>query len=125
MRGGSRAQVFDSLSSMANIAGYKRAPTAPYFAHPRWRMMCSSLHRASTSASTLEFISVLRASSQRFVGFEFQSLHKVTTMACRAVIEAASRFNRFFSGQMTAAGRVPPAKVHLQPGLPIFHSCPN
>ena len=36
-------------------------------------------------------------------------------MACRAVIEAASRFNRFFSGQMTAAGRVPPAKVRLQP----------
>ncbi|KAK9832503.1 hypothetical protein WJX81_002580 [Elliptochloris bilobata] len=47
----SRAQVFDSLSSMANIAGYK------------------------------------------------------------AVIEAASRFGRFFAGQMTAAGRVPPAKV--------------
>lgn len=29
----------------------------------------------------------------------------------RAVIEAASRFDRFFAGQMTAAGRVPPAKV--------------
>uniref|UniRef100_A0A0G4GI47 NAD(P) transhydrogenase, mitochondrial n=1 Tax=Chromera velia CCMP2878 TaxID=1169474 RepID=A0A0G4GI47_9ALVE len=47
----SRAQVFDALSSMANIAGYK------------------------------------------------------------AVVEAASHFGRFFSGQMTAAGRVPPAKV--------------
>ena len=47
----SRAQSFDALSSMANIAGYK------------------------------------------------------------AVVEAASEFNRFFSGQMTAAGRVPPAKV--------------
>jgi NAD(P) transhydrogenase subunit alpha len=29
----------------------------------------------------------------------------------RAVIEAASFFGRFFTGQMTAAGRVPPAKV--------------
>ena len=47
----SRAQTFDSLSSMANIAGY------------------------------------------------------------RAVIEAANHFNRFFTGQITAAGRVPPAKV--------------
>lgn len=47
----SRAQVFDALSSMANIAGYK------------------------------------------------------------AVIEAAENFGRFFTGQMTAAGRLPPAKV--------------
>eukprot|EP00884_Botryococcus_braunii_P006438 jgi/Botrbrau1/15796/Bobra.4_1s0147.1 len=47
----SRAQTFDSLSSMANIAGYK------------------------------------------------------------AVIEAANHFPRFFTGQITAAGRVPPAKL--------------
>ncbi|WKY17329.1 hypothetical protein Q1695_001716 [Nippostrongylus brasiliensis] len=47
----SRAQVFDALSSMANIAGY------------------------------------------------------------RAVVEAAHSFGRFFTGQITAAGKVPPAKV--------------
>jgi NAD(P) transhydrogenase len=47
----SRAQTFDALSSMANIAGY------------------------------------------------------------RAVVEAANQFGRFFTGQITAAGRVPPAKV--------------
>ena len=29
----------------------------------------------------------------------------------RAVIEAANRFGRFFTGQVTAAGKVPPAKV--------------
>lgn len=46
-----RAQVFDALSSMANISGY------------------------------------------------------------RAVIEAANHFPRFFSGQITAAGKVPPAKI--------------
>lgn len=45
----SRAQTYDALSSMANIAGYK------------------------------------------------------------AVIEAASTFGRFFAGQMTAAGKIPPA----------------
>ncbi|KAF7488687.1 hypothetical protein SSS_04253 [Sarcoptes scabiei] len=47
----SRAQTFDVLSSMANIAGYK------------------------------------------------------------AVIEAANHFGRFFTGQITAAGKIPPAKV--------------
>merc|ERR1711976_878727 len=47
----SRAQVFDALSSMANIAGYK------------------------------------------------------------AVLEAANNFGRFFTGQITAAGKVPPATV--------------
>lgn len=47
----SRGQAFDTLSSQANIAGY------------------------------------------------------------RAVIEAAEAFPRFFAGQMTAAGKVPPAKV--------------
>lgn len=47
----SRAQVFDALSSMANIAGYK------------------------------------------------------------AVIEAGNHFGRFFTGQITAAGKIPPAKV--------------
>ncbi|MCV2503203.1 MAG: NAD(P)(+) transhydrogenase (Re/Si-specific) subunit alpha, partial [Neisseriaceae bacterium] len=29
----------------------------------------------------------------------------------RAVIEAANEFDRFFSGQITAAGKIPPAKV--------------
>lgn len=47
----SRAQVFDALSSMANVSGY------------------------------------------------------------RAVIEAANHFPRFFTGQITAAGKVPPAKI--------------
>ncbi|KAJ4306627.1 hypothetical protein N0V88_001432 [Collariella sp. IMI 366227] len=47
----SRAQVFDALSSMANIAGYK------------------------------------------------------------AVLEAAGNFGRFFTGQVTAAGKIPPGKV--------------
>lgn len=46
-----RAQVFDALSSMANIAGYK------------------------------------------------------------AVITAAENFGRFYTGQMTAAGKLPPAKI--------------
>ena len=37
---------------------------------------------------------------------------EITWVAChRAVVEAANQFGRFFTGQITAAGRVPPAKV--------------
>src|SRR5215210_6221210 len=44
-----------------------------------------------------------------------QSMDVLSSMAniagCRAVIEAAHTFGRFFTGQVTAAGKVPPAKV--------------
>ncbi|PZH15015.1 NAD(P)(+) transhydrogenase (Re/Si-specific) subunit alpha [Streptomyces sp. NTH33] len=44
-----------------------------------------------------------------------QSMDVLSSMAniagYRAVIEAASEFGRFFTGQVTAAGKVPPAKV--------------
>lgn len=44
-----------------------------------------------------------------------QSLDVLSSMAniagYRAVVEAAHRFGRFFTGQVTAAGKVPPAKV--------------
>jgi H+-translocating NAD(P) transhydrogenase subunit alpha len=44
-----------------------------------------------------------------------QKLDALSSMAniagYRAVIEAANAFGRFFTGQMTAAGKVPPAKV--------------
>ncbi|WP_137146270.1 Re/Si-specific NAD(P)(+) transhydrogenase subunit alpha [Mycolicibacterium sp. CR10] len=44
-----------------------------------------------------------------------QSMDVLSSMAniagYRAVVEAAHRFGRFFTGQVTAAGKVPPAKV--------------
>jgi NAD(P) transhydrogenase subunit alpha len=44
-----------------------------------------------------------------------QSMDALSSMAniagYRAVVEAAHHFGRFFTGQMTAAGKVPPAKV--------------
>ena len=46
-----------------------------------------------------------------------QKLDALSSMAnvagYRAVVEAAQHFGRFFSGQITAAGRVPPAKVMI------------
>ena len=46
-----------------------------------------------------------------------QKMDALTSMAgtvgYRAVIEAANQFGRFFNGQVTAAGKVPPAKVFV------------
>ena len=46
-----------------------------------------------------------------------QKMDALTSMASisgyRAVIEAANAFGRFFNGQVTAAGKVPPAKVFV------------
>jgi NAD(P) transhydrogenase subunit alpha len=46
-----------------------------------------------------------------------QKMDALTSMAgvsgYRAVIEAASAFGRFFNGQITAAGKIPPAKVFI------------
>ena len=45
-------------------------------------------------------------------GQKFDALSSMANIAgYRAVIEAASFFGRFFTGQMTAAGKIPPAKV--------------
>jgi hypothetical protein len=46
-----------------------------------------------------------------------QKMDALTSMAgisgYRAVIEAANAFGRFFNGQVTAAGKIPPAKVFI------------
>jgi NAD(P) transhydrogenase subunit alpha len=46
-----------------------------------------------------------------------QKMDALTSMASitgyRAVVEAANQFGRFFNGQITAAGKIPPAKVFI------------
>lgn len=63
---------------------------------------------AATKANVLAMDSVPRISRA-------QKLDALSSMAniagYRAVIEAAHEFGRFFTGQITAAGKVPPAKV--------------
>ena len=44
-------------------------------------------------------------------GTDFCTRDKDNAACGRAVVEAANQFGRFFTGQITAAGRVPPAKV--------------
>ena len=63
---------------------------------------------ASRGITTLAMDSVPRISRA-------QKLDALSSMAniggYRAVVEAANQFGRFFTGQVTAAGKVPPAKV--------------
>ena len=63
---------------------------------------------AATGGTVLAMDSVPRISRA-------QKLDALSSMAniagYRAVVEAAQHFGRFFTGQITAAGKVPPAKV--------------
>jgi hypothetical protein len=94
----SRAQTFDSLSSMANIAGYR----------------CGS-RLAEAARRRLRPVQPLRACGAARCAAPATSPHPASPCRCRrrrrAVVEAAHHFGRFFTGQITAAGRVPPAKV--------------
>ena len=67
-------------------------------------------HLASRGATVLAMDSVPRMSRA-------QKMDALSSMAniggYRAVIEAAHQFGRFFTGQITAAGKVPPAKVFV------------
>lgn len=93
----SRAQTFDALSSMANIAGYRRVGVSGKRGGAASTVPCRAAARSS-----LQLLPVPSASSHAPSCF---------TGPRRAVVEAAQHFERFFTGQITAAGRVPPAKV--------------
>ncbi|MEM7304455.1 MAG: Re/Si-specific NAD(P)(+) transhydrogenase subunit alpha, partial [Pseudomonadota bacterium] len=69
------------------------------------------MNRLSTgSRSVLAMDSVPRISRAQ----KFDALSSMANIAgYRAVIEASNHFGRFFTGQITAAGKVPPAKVMI------------
>jgi H+-translocating NAD(P) transhydrogenase subunit alpha len=63
---------------------------------------------AATGANVLAMDSVPRISRAQ----KMDALSSMANIAgYRAIIEAANQFGRFFTGQITAAGKVPPAKV--------------
>ena len=63
---------------------------------------------ASVGVTTLAMDSVPRISRAQ----KMDALSSMANIAgYRAVVEAAQHFGRFFTGQITAAGRIPPAKV--------------
>ena len=62
----------------------------------------------ATGATALAMDSVPRISRAQ----KMDALSSMANIAgYRAVVEAAQHFGRFFTGQITAAGKVPPAKV--------------
>ena len=63
---------------------------------------------AQTGATVLAMDTIPRISRAQ----KMDALSSMANIAgYRAIIEAAGRFGRFFTGQITAAGKVPPAKV--------------
>ena len=78
---------------------------------------------ASTGATVLAVDSVPRISRAQ----KMDGLSSMANIAgYRAVVEAAQHFGRFFTGQITAAGKIPPAKVLIigcRCCRPISHRC--
>src|SRR4051794_22848116 len=110
-----------ALWSAADIIFKVRAPTAEEIGSMReggtlvsfiWPAQNPELLKqlAAKKATVLAMDSVPRISRA-------QKLDALSSMAniagYRAVIEAAHAFGRFFTGQITAAGKVPPAKVFV------------
>jgi NAD(P) transhydrogenase subunit alpha len=95
--------------SMSEVAAMRQGGTLVSFI---WPAQNPDLMRAlaEKKATVLAMDSVPRISRA-------QKLDALSSMAniagYRAVIEAAYHFGRFFTGQITAAGKVPPAKVFV------------
>jgi len=95
--------------SMAEVARMRAGTTLVSFIWPAQNPdLMQAL--AEKKATVLAMDSVPRVSRA-------QKLDALSSMAniagYRAVIEAAHHFGRFFTGQITAAGKVPPAKVFI------------
>jgi len=116
------AQIVDDVWSSADIVFKVRAPSAAEVALMRpgqtlvsfiWPAQNPELMQslAARKVTVLAIDSLPRTLSRA------QKMDALTSMAgisgYRAVIEAANAFGRFFSGQVTAAGKVPPAKVFV------------
>ena len=115
------AQVVSDVWASAEILFKVRAPSTDELARMRegatlvsflWPAQNPQLMQAlaARKATALAMDSVPRISRA-------QKLDALSSMAniagYRAVIEAAHAFGRFFTGQITAAGKVPPAKVFV------------
>ncbi|HYD81909.1 MAG TPA: Re/Si-specific NAD(P)(+) transhydrogenase subunit alpha [Paucimonas sp.] len=118
------AQIADDASklwSTADIVFKVRAPNAEEVALMRegttlvsflWPAQNPELMQqlAAKKATVLAMDSVPRMSRAQ----KMDALSSMANIAgYRAVIEAAHHFGRFFTGQITAAGKVPPAKVFV------------
>ncbi len=103
----------------ADIVLKVRPPTLDDIAHMRRGQVVLSLFWPAQNPGLLEAVAArgvtMIAMDQVPRITRAQKLDVLSSQAnlvgYRAVIEAANRFGRFFTGQVTAAGKVPPAKV--------------
>ncbi len=116
------AQVVEDVWDSADIIFKVRAPSMAEVGRMRegqalvafiWPAQNPDLMQrlAARKATVLAIDSLPRTLSRA------QKMDALTSMAgvsgYRAVIEAANAFGRFFNGQITAAGKIPPAKVFV------------
>jgi len=107
------------LWSEADVVAKVRPPTEAEVEHSRKGQIVISFIYPGQSAELLE---TLKAKDVTTLAMDMvprisraQKMDALSSMAniagYRAVIEAGNNFGRFFTGQVTAAGKVPPAKV--------------
>ncbi|MCW1411301.1 Re/Si-specific NAD(P)(+) transhydrogenase subunit alpha [Rhizobium sp. 1AS11] len=107
------------LYAQADIVAKVRPPEASEVEQLRPRQTLISFFYPAQNKDLLE---AARASSANVIAMDMvprisraQKMDALSSMAniagYRAVIEAGNNFGRFFTGQVTAAGKVPPAKV--------------
>ena len=94
--------------TLDEVAGIKEGTTLISFI---WPAQNPDLMQAMATRK----ITVLAMDSLPRLLSRAQKMDALTSMAgvvgYRAVIEAANQFGRFFHGQVTAAGKIPPAKI--------------
>ena len=111
-----------ALWSAADIVFKVRAPTAEEVGLMRGSQTLVSFIWPAQNSELMQSlaargVTVLAIDSLPRMLSRAQKMDALTSMASisgyRAVVEAANAFGRFFNGQVTAAGKIPPAKVFI------------
>jgi len=119
------AEIADSAAKLwagSDIVFKVRAPTAEEVALMREGQTLISFVWPAQNPELMQSlaarkVTVLAIDSLPRMLSRAQKMDALTSMASisgyRAVVEAANAFGRFFNGQVTAAGKIPPAKVFI------------
>ncbi len=116
---GARVEADGAVVWAADVVTKVAPPTEDEADRLREGAVLVSLLRAANNPELLARLAARRVTALALEGVpritRAQKMDVLSSMGnlagYRAVVEAASRFPSFFSGQITAAGRVPPAKV--------------
>ncbi|SDX07859.1 NAD(P) transhydrogenase subunit alpha [Albimonas donghaensis] len=112
---GSAAELWDQADIIVKVRGPEESEVE---AAPEGKLLISFIWPAQNP----ELLDKLNAKKLTVIAMDMvprisraQKMDALSSMAniggYRAVVEAANNFGRFFTGQITAAGKVPPAKV--------------